>query len=87
MGRRLLAHGLRVVLTDAIETAVGCTAVVHAAAALFASTGVEAIGLGGLELLETDLRTEGRDDIAGATALVAYGPGLEVAVFRGVVLR
>ena len=87
IGRRLLAHGLRVVLTDAIETAVGRAAVVHAAAALAPVTGPEAIGLGGLELLESDARAESLDDRPGATALLASGPGLEVAAFRGAALR
>jgi o-succinylbenzoate synthase len=67
-----LAHqaherGLRCVLTDAIETAIGRAAVVHAAAAL---PGVpEAVGLGGRGLLD--------DEQLGPTLRPA-GPGMTV---------
>jgi o-succinylbenzoate synthase len=79
LGRRLGVSGLRVVLTDAIETAVGRAAVVHAAAALAALNGPEAIGLGGLELLAPDPQTELSDDVPGVTAFAASGPGLTIA--------
>ena len=82
IARRLVESGLRVVLTDAIETAVGRAAVVHAAAAL-ATTGVsEAIGLGGLELLAPDAGADVSDDIVDVTACLAEGPGLAVKAVR-----
>jgi o-succinylbenzoate synthase len=77
-GRRLAAGGLRVVLTDAIETAVGRAAVVHAAAALATFNRPEAIGLGGLELLAPNPGAELAGDAVGVTALTASGPGLTI---------
>jgi len=79
VGRRLLASGLRVVLTDAIETKVGRAVVVHAASALAAEHGAEVIGLGGLELLARDLTCDADDEHATITTLVARGPGLDVS--------
>lgn len=91
MGRRLGERGLRVVLTDAIETAVGRAAVVHAAAALATFNRPEAIGLGGLELLAPDRDAErsgaAADDVAGATAFAAGGPGLTISAAGKPVLR
>ncbi len=86
IARRLGASGFRVVLTDAIETAVGRAAVVHAAAALATFNGSEAIGLGGLELLAPDPCAERSDDIPGLTAFFAKGPGLTIAAVRETML-
>lgn len=91
LGRLLGASGLRVVLTDAIETAVGRAVVVHAAAALATLSGPEAIGLGGLELLAPDpdaeLSDAAADDVAGVTSFAASGPGLTIAAARNPVPR
>jgi hypothetical protein len=86
-----------VVLTDAIETAVGRAAVVHAAAALATSNGPEAIGLGGLELLAPDPCAESSNDVPadeisadddpGVTAFSASGPGFTTAAARETMLR
>jgi o-succinylbenzoate synthase len=67
--------GIRVALTDSIETAVGRAAAVHVAAALPGPH--QAIGLGGALLLATDpLTGEAGEPTAHA---VASGPGLGVA--------
>jgi L-alanine-DL-glutamate epimerase-like enolase superfamily enzyme len=52
LARLACAHGMRVVLTDSIETAVGRSAVVHSAAALGETP--EAVGLGGRGLLDEE---------------------------------
>lgn len=52
LAREARGHGLRAVLTDSIETAVGRSAVVHTAAALLGAP--EAIGLGGRRLLDAE---------------------------------
>ena len=64
---RAREHGLRCVLTDSIETAIGRAAVVHTAAALGGAP--EAIGLGGRGLSTTSPFSRG---------FVRADPGLTV---------
>jgi o-succinylbenzoate synthase len=56
LARRAFEAGLRVVFTDSIESAVGRAATAHAAAAASSTAGAsgEALGLGGLFLLDED---------------------------------
>lgn len=68
LAREAYSHGLRSVLTDAIETATGCAAVVHAAAALPGMP--EAVGLGGRGGL--------LDDEPPCPWLRPTGPGMQV---------
>jgi L-alanine-DL-glutamate epimerase-like enolase superfamily enzyme len=72
---RAQAVGLRVVLTDSIETAIGRSAVMHAACAL----SIRDVGLGGVRLLAEDV------DGGGSSAVVftPRGPGLGVTLAPG----
>lgn len=74
LARHARSLGLRVALTDSIETAVGRAAAVHVAAALPAPH--QAIGLGGAMLLAGDPLGSGGD--APAAVVHSDGPGLGV---------
>ncbi len=73
LARTAEARGLRVVVTDSIETAVGMGAAAHLAAAL--RTPRAALGLGGAHVLDPE--RHGHEAFA-SPSLVAAGPGLGV---------
>jgi o-succinylbenzoate synthase len=74
LARRAGELGLRVVLTDSIDSAVGRAAALHVASALAPSIG--SVGLGGSRLLAVDVTS----DAARGALLEPGGPGLGVSL-------
>jgi o-succinylbenzoate synthase len=74
LARRAIELGLRVVLTDSIDTAIGRAAVLHVAAAL--PPPIEFVGLAGSRLLVSDVTSDG----PGGPLLEPAGPGLGVTL-------
>lgn len=74
LARAAAAHGLRVVITDSLESGVGMRVAVHLAAALPLPR--PAVGLGGVRLLA--VHGDRAAHTPPAPCLTAIGPGLEV---------
>ncbi len=74
LARRASELGLRVVLTDSIDTAVGRTAAIHVASALAPPIGF--VGLAGSRLLAADVTGE----VSRGAMLEPTGPGLGVSL-------
>jgi o-succinylbenzoate synthase len=74
LARRASALGLRVVLTDSIDSAVGRAAAIHVASAL--APPVASVGLAGARLLAADVT----GDAARGALLEPAGPGLGVSL-------